>query len=161
MTFDEVYRYDKDADTVMRMFADRGYFEKKYEETTISYEVLEHSSEGDRFHIRCKLSMPMNAPVPGFAKKFLGETMSVVQQDTWNTAARTGELKVEMQGAPIDISAKMELKQGASGAENHVHWNIHCKIPLVGGKIEKLIADDIRAKSPADLEVSNRILADY
>lgn len=161
MKFDEVYRYDKDADTVMAMFADRAYFEKKYDETTISYEVLEHERTDDRFMIRCKLAMPMNAPVPNFAKKFLGETMTVIQQDIWDLESRTGELKIEMHGAPIHISARMELKQGDAGGENHVHWDVQCRVPLVGGKIEKVIAQDIQAKSPGDMAVSNRILADY
>ena len=161
MNFDEIYRYDKDADTVMQMFADRAYFEKKYEQTTLSYEVLEHQRDDDKFMIRCKLTMPSSAPIPGFAKKFLGETMTVVQQDNWDLKSRTGQLNIEIQGAPVDVSAKMELKQGDSGGENHVHWTISCKIPLVGGKLEKLIAEDIQAKSPADIEISNKILADY
>ena len=161
MQFEEKYQYVKDADTVMRMFSDRGYFETKYEETTISYQVLEHDKSDKKFHIRCELKMPLNVPVPGFAKKFLGETMTVVQQDDWDLDARTGTLKVEMAGAPVSISARMTLRDGAEGAENHVQWDVTCKVPLVGGKLEKLIADDIQAKSPADLEVSNRILASY
>ncbi len=161
MKFEEIYRYNKDADTVMAMFADREYFERKYAETTIAYEVLEHERSDERFRIRCKLTMPSNVPIPGFAKKFLGETMNVVQEDTWDLRTRTGRLSIELHGAPVHIFADMALKQGGEGAENHVHWTIECKIPLIGGKVAKLVADDILAKSPGDMEVSNRILADY
>lgn len=161
MKFEEKYQYVKDADTVMRMFSDRGYFETKYEETTISYKVLAHDKSDARFHIRCELKMPLNVPVPGFAKKFIGETMTVTQQDDWDLNSRVGQLKVEMAGAPISISARMTLSDGPKGAVNKVEWDVGCKIPLIGGKLEKLIADDIQAKSPADLEVSNRILESY
>lgn len=161
MNFDEIYRYERDADTVMVMFADRAYFERKYEATTISYEVLEHERSDEHFRIRCKLVMPSHVPLPGFAKKVLGETMTVIQEDVWDLRSRKGELKIEMHGAPIHITADMSLEQGEQGAENHVHWHINSRVPLIGGKIAKLVADDIQAKSPEDMEISNRILADY
>jgi hypothetical protein len=161
MNFEELYRYGKDADTVMRMFADRAYFEKKYAETTLAYEVLEHELSDERFRIKCKLTMPSSAPVPGFAKKILGETMNLVQEDIWDLKSRTGQLNIEMPGVPVKISAAMRLGQGAAGGENQVSWSINCKIPLIGGKLEKFIASDIKAKSPADLKISEAILADY
>ena len=161
MQFEETYKYAKDADTVMRMFSDRDYFEKKYARTTLSYEVLEHKHEGDDFRIKCRLTMPSSAPVPGFAKKILGETMTVIQEDVWDTAKRTGRLTIEMHGAPISMHANMRLMDGASGAENHVYWEINCRVPLIGNKIASLIAQDIQAKSPADMQVSNELLADY
>ena len=45
MKFEEVYCYERDADTVMTMFTDRAYFEKKYERAADSYDILEHSSD--------------------------------------------------------------------------------------------------------------------
>ncbi len=161
MKFEDVYRYSKDADTVMRMFSDRAYFEKKYAETTLDYEVLEHELSADTFRIRCKLTMPLNVPVPGFAKKFFGQTMNVVQEDTWDLKNRTGRLTVELAGVPVTVKATMALREGSGGGENHVNWDIGCNIPLVGNKVAKLVADDIQAKSPGDLSVSEKILAEY
>lgn len=161
MNFEETYRYARDADTVMRMFSDRAYFERKYERTTLSYEVLEHERSDDHFRIRCKLTMPSHVPLPGFAKKVLGETMTVVQEDVWDLSTRKGQLKIEMHGAPISINAEMSLEQGENGGENHVQWQINSRVPLIGGKIAKLVADDIQAKSPGDVEISNELLAEY
>ncbi len=162
MKFEEVYCYERDADTVMTMFTDRAYFEKKYDQAADSYEILENNSDDKQFQIKVKRSMPLHVPVPGFAKKVLGGgSMTVIQEDIWDRASRRGQIKIELVGAPVRISAEMELKQGASGAENHVHWSIESGIPLIGGKVAKLVAEDIKAKSPEDQKLTNALLADY
>ncbi|MGJ8669639.1 MAG: DUF2505 domain-containing protein [Oceanococcus sp.] len=161
MNFEEKYNYDKDADTVFRMFIDKTYFERKYAATTSSFEVLEHSLDDAKFQIKVRRVMPSDAPVPGFAKKFLPGEMTVVQEDTWDLATHTGQIKIEIAGAPVSVSADMRLIDGSQGAENHVSWSIDCNIPLVGKKIAKFVADDIQAKSPADLRLSNEILQEY
>ncbi len=162
MKFEEVYCYDRDADTVITMFTDRVYFEKKYEKAADSYDILEHQSDDSRFQIKVKRSMPLNVPVPGFAKKVLGGGgMTVIQEDIWDKSTRRGRINIELVGAPVQITAEMELKQGANGAENHVHWSIDSSIPLIGGKVAKLVAEDIKAKSPEDQKLTNQLLAQY
>lgn len=161
MEFKEQHSFDKNSDAVIAMFSDRGYFERKYEHTTVSYEVLEHDKTDEQFRIKCHLTMKSSAPVPGFAKKFLSETMDVVQEDIWDAASKTGRLTVELHGVPVKITADMALKDTASGCVNELTWHIKCGIPLVGGKLEKLIADDVRSKSPHDQQVSQDILQDY
>lgn len=161
MTFDEVYKYNKDADTVFRMFIDKAYFERKYAATTTSFAVLEHALDDDYFRIKVRRTMPADVPVPGFAKKFLPGEMTIEQTDVWDLQARTGEILIEIAGAPVSVKSQMRLIQGANGGENHVHWTVESNIPLVGGKVAKFVAADIQAKSPEDLRLSNEILADY
>ena len=161
MNFEEVYKYKKDADSVFRMFTDKAYFERKYAETTSSFEVLEHAKDDARFQIKVKRVMPADVPVPGFAKKFLPGEMTVEQEDVWDIATRTGTIHIDIHGAPVTVSAKMRLIDGAEGGENHVSWTIDCNVPLVGKKVARFVADDIQAKSPEDLRLSNEILQDY
>lgn len=161
MNFQEVYKYGKDADTVFKMFTDRSYFERKYEKTADSHEVLEHAQDDNTFRIKVKRSMPADAPVPGFAKKFLPGNMTVIQEDIWDLKTRTGRLHIEIHGAPVSINADMKLIDGADGAENHLSWEINCNVPLVGGKVAKFVAEDMKHKTPADLAISNEILEDY
>ncbi len=159
--FDDTQTFTQDADTVMRMFCDRSYFERKYQQTAESYEILECEQTADHFRIKARLKMRSSAPLPGFAKKFVAETMTVVQEDSWDANTRRGQLSVEIAGAPVSIQADMALVEQGEGAANKMHWTVTCKVPLVGGKLEKLIADDIRQKAPRDLEVSRELVADY
>ena len=117
--------------------------------------------DGSQFSITCRYEAPSDAPIPGFAKKFMGQTNVVTQTDRWDTGTMTGELTAEIEGLPATVSAEMELVDDGDGSTNTLSWTIKCGIPLVGGKIEKLVAEDIRAKSGADVAKSSEILADY
>lgn len=159
--FEDVQTFEQDADTIFGMFCDPAYFEKKYAQTTVEHEILESHSDAQTFRIRAKLKMRSDAPVPGFAKKFVSDTMTVEQTDTWDKQARTGHLEIHIHGAPISVKATMELVSTATGAENHLRWEVVCKVPLVGSKLEKMLEDDIRHKAPRDLQVSRAIAKDY
>lgn len=160
-TFDDVQSFEQDADTIIKMFTDKAYFEKKYAELANSCEIREHTSEGDDFHIKAYLHYDFDAPVPGFAKKLIADSLTVTQADTWNAKTRRGFLEVHMTGAPVSMKADMELVSTATGCENRMHWTISCNVPLVGGKLEKVIKEDIMSKAPKDLEVSRKIAASY
>lgn len=159
--YSEVQSFEKSADSIMTMFSDRSYFERKYSELANSFEIREHRHEANDFHIKAFLHYDFEAPVPGFAKKFIGDALTVTQEDTWDCETRKGQLDVHIAGAPVSIHADMELVETASGCENRMNWTIDCRVPLVGGKLEKLILQDITSKAPRDLEVSRGIANDY
>lgn len=162
MKFSDEHRFDKPAEAVIRMFTDRDYFVRKYEELGFSnVEVLDHSQDGDDFSITCRYEAPSDAPIPGFAKKFMGETNVVTQTDEWNAASMTGRLTAEIEGLPAKVGAAMRLTDDGDGSVNTLDWTISCGIPLVGGKIEKLVAEDIRSKSSTDQAKTAEILEDY
>jgi hypothetical protein len=162
MKFDDKHSFDKPAATVMKMFSDRAYFERKYKELAFwDVTVLEHEKSDRKFRIKVRYATRNDAPIPDFAKRFLGESTTVTQQDTWDIAGKTGKLEIEIKGVPVKISAEMTLKDEGKGSANNLKWNVSCGIPLVGGKLEKVIAEDIQAKARADIAASRKILADY
>lgn len=162
MKFTDSHEFDVSSDTVIKMFSDPDYFTGKYEALGFTnIQVLEHTRDGDDFSITVRYEAPSDVPVPGFAKKFMAETSVVTQTDQWNVADKTGRLKAEIKGLPAKISADMELVDDGDGCSNELNWNINCSIPLVGGKVEKLIAQDIQSKAESDLEQTRAMLANY
>jgi hypothetical protein len=163
MKFEDQHALDKPADVVIRMYTDRKFFERKYKETGCwDIEVLECEKTDTQFRIKCRYATRSSSNnLPAFAQKFLGESATVVQQDVWDLRSRTGRLDIEIKGALVRIVADMTLKDAAKGAVNAMQWNVSCGIPLIGGKLEKLVADDIKSKSSNDARVSRNILADY
>lgn len=162
MQFTQSLKYKKPAAAVIKMFGDRTYFERKFQMLEAhSFAVKAHEASGDTFMIRMKLTLPMSAPVPGFAKKVVGETTTLVETDEWDLAQCTGRITVEVQGAPVKASGQMRLEDSGDGSTNTITWDVSCQVPLIGKKIEKLIADDIKAKAAEDERVSNIILDDY
>lgn len=162
MKFDLKHTYDKPAAAVLKMYSDRSFFERKYKEIGAwDIEVLEHEKSEKRFRIKCRFSTKNDAPLPDFAKKFLGESTVITQTDTWDLSAATGRLEIEIKGAPVKVSADMALKNAGAGSTNEMKWNVSCGIPLIGGKLESVVSDDIKAKSKSDEKASRKILASY
>ena len=162
MQFNDKHTFDKPAATVLKMFSDKAYFERKYKELGYgNIEVLEHKADAKKFRIKVRYSAPNSAPLPDFAKKFLGETNTVVQSDTWDLEKRTGRLEAEIKGVPVKVAADMKLADEGAGSTNTLKWNLSCGIPLIGGKLEQVVAGDIKAKGATDLAKSREILKSY
>lgn len=162
MKFTTRHELNADSDTVIKMFTDPEYFPRKYAaQGATDIAVLDQSSNGDNFSITVRRTEKVSIQVPGFAKKFVGETTVVTQTDTWNAATKSGTLKIELQGAPADVNASMQLSDQGGKAVNTIDWSVKVGVPLVGGKLEKLIGEDIQSKTNSDDAVSNQLLADY
>lgn len=162
MKFDDKHSFDKPAATVLKMFSDQAYFERKYKELGFTaIEVLDLEKSDSRFRIKTSYTAKTNVPLPDFAKKFIPSTAAVTQQDAWDLKRMTGRIDVEIKGTPVKVSCDMTLKDEGKGSANYLKWTITCSLPLIGGKIEKLTADDIQAKAGNDVATTRRILADY
>jgi len=162
MKFTTRHELDADSDTVIKMFTDPDYFMHKYEaQGATDIAMVDQSSNGDTFSITVRRTEKVSIQVPSFAKKFVGETTVVTQTDTWNAATKSGNLNIELQGAPADINATMQLSDAGGKTINTIDWNIKVSVPLAGGKLEKLIGEDIQSKTASDDAISAKLLADY
>ena len=162
MQFNEKHSFEKPLATVLKMFSDKAYFERKYQELGFTgVQVLEHSLDAKKFRIKVRYLAPNSAPVPDFAKKFLGEKNEVTQSDTWDLEKKTGRLEAEIKGVPVKVSADMKLADEGAGSSNTLKWTLSCGIPLLGGKLEKIVGSDIQSKSMTDLAKTREILQGY
>lgn len=162
MQFTDKHSFDKPAASVIRMFSDRAYFERKYKELGFSnVEVLECTNDGKKFRIKARYSAPLDAPLPDFARKFFAAANVITQSDSWDIEKKTGRLEAEIRGVPVKVSADMKLADEGAGSTNTLKWNLSCGIPFVGGKLEEFVGSDIKAKGKADLAKSREILKGY
>jgi hypothetical protein len=160
--YEERQSFDQPREKVLRMFRDRTYFERKYAASGgWDIKVLEHELNGKRFHIKCSYSRKPDAEVPAFAQKIIGDAVHLIQEDAWDLESVTGELKIQIRNTPIRMHAEMRLVEEPGGCANVLQWTLNCAVPLLGGKIEQLMAKEMQNKAAADLEISRRLLADY
>lgn len=154
--------YTKGSDSVIKMFTDKDYFQRKYElQGAQNIELLEHKAQGDDFTVQFLRQVPAEVKVPGFAKKFVPDLMTVTQRDTWNAATKTGRLDIDLKGIPGSVVSDMRLEDTASGCDLVMDWTITCSVPLVGGKLEKVLWEDLRSKMASDTEAGEQLLVDY
>jgi hypothetical protein len=160
--YEERQNFDQPKEKVLRMFSDRAYFEKKYAASGgWDIKVLEHELTPKQFRIKCSYSRKPDAEVPAFAQKIIGDAVHLTQEDVWDLEKATGVLKIEIRNTPIRMSAQMRVTEEPGGCVNVLQWTLSCSIPLIGGKLEQMLAKEMKDKAAADLEISRRLLQDY
>jgi hypothetical protein len=96
--------------------------------------------------------------IPGFAKKFVGDEIQLVQTEHW-TDIENGRVEVVIPGKPGHMTGTMTLRESGGTTTETVDMEIRVNIPLVGGKIESLISDLLRKALKAENSVGRRYLA--
>ena len=80
--------------------------------------------------------------LPAFARTFAGESTHVIQREVWQDAT-TGSLVIESPGKPVSTSGTIRLEPSGVGTTEVVELEIKVKVPLIGGKLEKLMAEKV------------------
>ncbi len=78
--------------------------------------------------------------VPSFAKRLVGGEIHIVQTEEWHARERA-DLDLEIPGKPGRMHGTAVLTEAEGGVTEIVDLTIEVGIPLVGGKVEGLIAD--------------------
>ena len=96
--------------------------------------------------------------IPGFARKFVGDEINIVQTEDW-TAPEKGNILVTIPGKPGEMSGTALLAEDPDGTTETVNLSVKVNIPLVGGKIEGLIGDMLSKALRAEHKVGRDWLA--
>lgn len=155
-------KFPESADVVIKMYTDKDYFLSKYKNLGAdNIALLDESSEGNKFSINVKRCLPADVPLPSFAKKFFSGKMTIVQRDTWDASSKIGRLDIEFKGVPVDASCDMKLVDEEDGSALLMDWNMSVKVPLIGGKLEKVLMEDMTKKVELDHIESVKLLHSY
>ena len=103
------------------------------------------------------------AKVPSFAKPFLGETIEVDERHTWGPAdddgAREGTFTATFGGAPASVQGTLRLEpDGEGGTRRVIQGKAKASVPLVGGKVEDLVRDQLMRLVRKEQEVAGHWL---
>jgi hypothetical protein len=126
-------------------------------------EVLACTAEGDS--IRVQTSRVVDVDLPGFAKKVLKPTNTLVQTDVWRAGdgdAWQGTFDVDVHGSPVNISGTMRLVPGTTTCTHDVTIAVSVKVPLVGGRIADWAGkNDVQRTLDAEYAFGDRWLAEH
>lgn len=160
MKFDIKARYAAPSATVLKMFMDKDFHAKKLQVLGIARSrVLEHEARGDDFRIRVERKVPLNAPA--MVRKFVPAEATVTSEERWNRAAKTGTVKVEPAGVPVDIRCDARFADDAKGCVITYAFEVRARVPLVGGALEKFIAGDMESKFAEEAKAAASLLEPY
>jgi len=94
--------------------------------------------------------------IPGFAKRFVGDEIQLVQTERWSDI-ENARVEVVIPGKPGQMSGTLSLRESGGTTTETMELEVRVGIPLVGGKIESLIADLMRKA----LKVENAVGRQY
>jgi hypothetical protein len=140
-------RYPAASDVVIRMMTDKKFYTDRLDRQGIrDYEVVAHKSDGKDFSITITRKVA---------------AISVKSVEKWDTVKKTGQITVELQGMPIELSCKTALTDDGKGSVLTYDWNIESRVPLVGGKLEKTFAAENEKAIPEQTRLGLELLKNY
>lgn len=130
--------YDASPDQVYAMLADPVFRERVLAAMdTVSHDVT-LTPAGPGMTVRIDMVQHTRG-VPGFAKKVVGEQTQVVQTERW-ADQRGAQLELEIPGKPGHVRGTITLAEDGTGTVETFDGEVTVNIPLVGGKLEGVVA---------------------
>jgi uncharacterized protein YndB with AHSA1/START domain len=157
MHFRHELSYDATPDEVFEMLADPAFRER----VSTAQEVVSADVAIDRTGEGFSLTndqVQRTAGLPSFAKKFTGETTRAIQVEDWPDR-HGGSLRIDAPGKPSSITGTIALLPDGDGTTEVVELDVKVKVPLIGGKLEGLLADTIRKGIEIEQEVGRAWLS--
>ncbi|MFI9007053.1 DUF2505 domain-containing protein [Actinosynnema sp. NPDC053489] len=81
--------------------------------------------------------------LPSVARGLLGGDLVIDRAESWTEAGRTGTVEVTLNGVPGRLDGTITLADAPGGSELTLIGQVKVGIPLMGGKLEALIAEQV------------------
>ena len=98
------------------------------------------------------------AGIPSFAKKIVGDEIEILQREEWSSST-DATLDVSIPHKPGHLKGTITLRENGSGTVETVDAEIKVHIPMLGGKLEKLISDLLSSALRSEHRVGKAWLA--
>ena len=161
--FSNVDRYEATPAQMIAMMSDPDYVQAKYEALgDLEFEVLEQEASDDALTL--KVDRTMEANLPNVAKKVLGEKSRLVQTENWNTSGdtKTASVSIEAPGKPVAITGDFKIEPVGDGQCDYTaSFEVKASVPLVGGKIEKIVVGETKDSLVKEEAFNSKWLAEH
>lgn len=98
------------------------------------------------------------AGLPDVAKKFVGDTTRVTQREEWADRT-TGTVSIEPAGVPSEVRGTITLSPVGSSTLEVTELQVKVKVPILGKKLEGVLAHAVQAGLDAEAEVGRAWLS--
>ena len=151
-------RYDgATTEQVRAMLADPAFREKVCDYQGVTRHTVTVAVQGEAMDVRIDQVQSARS-IPSFAKRIVGEEINIVQTEHWSSAT-AATIEVAIPGKPGDIGGTIVVTEDDRGTTERVEMTVKVSIPLVGGKLEGLVADLLLKALKAEHEVGQKHLA--
>lgn len=138
MRLNRTFAYAAPTAAVVAMLQDPGFWDRVAQATDAVSSSTSVTAKGDLVEVVSDQQQAV-VGVPTFAKKFVGDTTHAIITTSWRGERGTYEVKTP--GKPTAIGGSVTVT--SRGEESEVTYDLEVKasVPLIGGKLEKLVCD--------------------
>jgi hypothetical protein len=148
---------DATVHDVFAMFGDPAYRKAVADYQRVVDFDCRISRDGEGMDVRLEQAHSTDR-IPGFAQKLVGHEIRFVQQEIW-ASPWSSDIHVTIPGRPGDMTGTETLTQSGDDVVQRIDLAVKVSMPIVGGKVEDLIAGFIGKAFGAENEVGVKWLA--
>jgi len=141
MEFRTELSYDASPDEVFAMLSDPAFREQVAEAQEVVSVEVRLTPTDDGFSLVSD-QVQNTQGLPAIAKKIAGDTTRALVEEQWGSRT-AGTVSITAPGKPTSATGAIRLAPDGDGTVEIVELDIRVKVPLVGSKLEKLMADSI------------------
>ncbi len=152
------------ADEVFAAMVDPEYLRERLERMGgPGAALLEHAAgpEGARYRLRHGLD---NAVLPAMVQALVPGDLTIERTETLRRRGAgdyDGDVDVRILGTPVSASGGMRLRDTGASSEFEVRAEVVVAVPLFGGRIEEMIAEQVRNLLAAETAFTQRWLESH
>jgi hypothetical protein len=143
MKFRHELVYDAPPAAVFEMLADPAFREAACAAQNVISADVAIDRAGNGFSLVID-QLQRTTDLPAFARAFAGDSAQAIQREEWADTTG-GTLSIEAPGKPTHVKGTITLRPEGSGTREIVELEVRMKVPLIGGRLEKLLAEKIAA----------------
>jgi len=157
MKFRHELVYDAPPDQVFAMLSDTAFRRRVGAAQEVVSADVDVTEQGGGFRL-VSTQVQNTAGLPAIARKIAGDTTEVVVTEEW-PGHDGGSIDITAPGKPTSAKGSITLAPHGSGTRELVELEIKVKVPLVGGKLESLMAEQVKEGYLLEHEVGTAWLA--
>ncbi|MFC4853052.1 DUF2505 domain-containing protein [Actinophytocola glycyrrhizae] len=119
--------------------------------------LLDHHSTGESAAFRLRQGVD-GSKLPSVVRSIVNGDLVVEREERWRGYESAGRATIN--GVPADITSRGRLTERGGGTELVISAEVKVAIPLVGGKIEKVVAEQVTKLLAAEAEYAEKWLAE-
>ncbi|WP_164477804.1 DUF2505 domain-containing protein [Nocardioides pantholopis] len=131
--------YDAPAGAVLAMLSDPAFREEVCERMAVTRATVRVEETDAETTVTVEQEQPSEG-LPSFATALVGESIPIVRVERWTDPTRA-DVEVTIPGKPGEMVGTATLTESGGTTTERVELEIRVRIPLVAGRIEKLVAE--------------------
>ncbi|HET9860632.1 MAG TPA: DUF2505 domain-containing protein [Nocardioidaceae bacterium] len=157
MQFRHEQSYDAPADRVHEMLADPDFRKRVCAAQKATACTVSIEPDGAGMSVTVDQKRPSDG-IPGFARKIVGDEIRIVQREDWSDQNKA-VLTVTIPGKPGELNGTITVVGDGNRTVETIDGDLRVSIPVLGAKLEQLIAELLGEALDVEQEIGRSWLA--